>query len=496
MFDNEDPSGSACESTLSDKQLADELCAQAAHLAVAEYHFVLLAAEFDRRELWGDGECKSCAHWLNWRCGISIGTAREQVRVGRALERLSSIRKAFSCGELSYSKVRAITRIATPELEEELLVLAKAATASQLERLAREYRRAEPDEGLKALERHSRRFLRSYTDHEGMVIISARLSPEDGAVVLAAIEMARQGLASDREELEDSVKPGADSVDPAADSVEPAANRESSSSDDPSEDVSAETSYETTCPTDQATSGTPFLTYDHAWGADIDSADALVNVCEAVLTRGLDAGPEEPKVSVLVHVDEDVLKDPAAEGCSYIEGVGAISSHSAGRLACDGTVSELLYRKGGAVEPRGRSRSISKRTRRAVMARDRGCRFPGCTQRRFVDLHHVVFWSRGGRSTQANLLCLCRFHHRRVHEGGYHLDLSTTGALRVVDPNGSELPQSPPLPRHTGPCITQRASRQQNPIGAGTLSCGHNDSLDYDTAVSCLHAMKRRDESC
>jgi Domain of unknown function (DUF222) len=494
MFDTEIPScdanveasaeadESSCEAALSDKQLEDELCTQAAHLAVAEYHFVLLAAEFDRRELWGDGECKSCAHWLNWRCGISIATAREQVRVGRALERLPSIRSAFSCGELSYSKVRAITRIATPELEEELLVLARAATASQLERLAREYRRAEPDEGLKALERHSRRFLRSYTDHEGMVVISARLSPDDGAVVLAAIEMARQSLAADRDGLEDGARPGTDN--------------EVSASEDPSEDVSAETSNETVSVADQDSRGAAFLTYDHAWGADIDGADALVTVCGAVLTRGLDDGAGEPKVSVLLHVDEDVLKDPAAEGCSYIEGVGAISSHSACRLACDGAVSELLYRRDGAVEPRGRTRTISKRTRRAVMTRDRGCRFPGCTQRRSVDLHHVVFWSRGGRSTQANLLCLCRFHHRRVHEGGYQLYLNATGALRVVDPTGTELPQSPPLPRHTGPCITQRASRQQNPIGAGTLSCGHNDPLDYDIAVSCLHAMNRRDESC
>jgi hypothetical protein len=193
MFDYQECLEGTVGQELSDQALEDELCTQAAHMAVSECQFVLLVAEMDRRQTWGGAGLRSMAHWLNWRCGTSLGAAREQVRVGRALLALPVLRAAFAAGEVSYSKARAISRVATTSLEAALVDMAHYATASQMETIVREYRKASPDEGKTALDRHrDQRYFRSYTDDQGMVVVQARLSPEEGAIVLAAVEAARE----------------------------------------------------------------------------------------------------------------------------------------------------------------------------------------------------------------------------------------------------------------------------------------------------------------
>src|SRR5437879_13076342 len=124
--------------------LESEITALAAHVNAALCRWLLLVAEYDRREGWASWGMASCAHWLNWKCGISLRTGHEHVRVGRCLEELPAVRDAFSRGEVSYSKVRAITRIATSETEETLVMWARPGTASQLERIVRPYGRHEP----------------------------------------------------------------------------------------------------------------------------------------------------------------------------------------------------------------------------------------------------------------------------------------------------------------------------------------------------------------
>ena len=101
----------------------------------ATCRWLCLVAEYDAREGWAQWGCKSCAHWVAWQCAIAPGAAREHVRVARRLGELPLIRAAFAAGELSYSKVRALTRVENVEREQDLLELARHATASQLERL-------------------------------------------------------------------------------------------------------------------------------------------------------------------------------------------------------------------------------------------------------------------------------------------------------------------------------------------------------------------------
>src|SRR5688572_11734567 len=92
-------------------ELASEICTLAGHINAANHRFLELIAEFDRRNGWSDCGTQSCAHWLNWKCGIALGAAREKVRVARALENLPKIAAAMASGRLSYSKAREITRV-------------------------------------------------------------------------------------------------------------------------------------------------------------------------------------------------------------------------------------------------------------------------------------------------------------------------------------------------------------------------------------------------
>ena len=126
------------------ERLEAQICELAGHLAAATCRFLVLLGDFDARRGWAGWEMASCAVWLSWKCQMSAGTAREHVRVARALRDLPVIRGEFAAGRLSYAKARALTRIAAPDTEQGLAEIAAPMTASQLERFARAYRRASP----------------------------------------------------------------------------------------------------------------------------------------------------------------------------------------------------------------------------------------------------------------------------------------------------------------------------------------------------------------
>ena len=165
------------------------------HINAATAHFLTLVAEFDRREGWAQHGMASCAQWLNWQCGIGAVAAREKVRTARALESLPKISAAFGEGRLSYSKVRALTRVATVETEDTLLHIALNGTAAHVERTVRGFRRVkrylERDE---AEAMHERRYLSWRQDADGSVRIEARLTPEVGEMLRKALEAAHAQL--------------------------------------------------------------------------------------------------------------------------------------------------------------------------------------------------------------------------------------------------------------------------------------------------------------
>jgi 5-methylcytosine-specific restriction endonuclease McrA len=399
--------------TLTTDELEVELATLAAHLYAGTCRWLELVGEIDRRGNWAESGCGSCAGWLAWRCGLTPRSAREHVRVARALPALPLVQAAFARGELSYAKVRALTRVATAENEEELLPLAYALTAAQLERTVRAYRRVTTTE---AREQQEDAFLTVYWEDDGTLSIRGRLAPEDGALLLRALDAARDSR-----------------WNRAGGSAEPRPARQAS------------------------------------------NAEALVALAEAALAQPDAQRPAGERYQVVVHADQAVLSGDAEGGCELEDG-SALAPETARRLACDASI----------VRNGRRTRAIPPAMRRALRARDRGCRFPGCENRRFVDAHHVHHWARGGQTTLDNLVLVCRHHHRLVHEGGYSVDRKG----RFYDRFGRAIPEVPPLPRGRPDDVLERNGDLE--IHARTCKPNTGDPLDLAAAVDAFLRGSRR----
>jgi hypothetical protein len=192
-----DASSSRTQYTRSVDELGAEITSLAGHLNAGEYHWLTLVAEFDTRKGWADGACRSCAHWLNFSCGMSLGTGREKVRVAHALESLPKISAAMARGGLSYSKVRALTRAAEPATEDYFLMLALHGTAVHTERLVQGVRRAKEAEELsREARQHAGRSVTWSHDEDGSLLIRARLPAEIGALFLKALDAAVEEIPS------------------------------------------------------------------------------------------------------------------------------------------------------------------------------------------------------------------------------------------------------------------------------------------------------------
>ena len=380
--------------TIDLERLGDEIAEISAHLDAATAHLLELIREFDSRDGWNTG-FRSCAHWLSWRVGLELGAARERVRVARALATLPALAQALARGELSYAKVRALTRVATPETEARLLVVGKTGTAEHVERIVRAWRRVDRNtEHRETARRHAVRALHVYHDEDGMVVIRGRLTPEVGAVLMRALDAARDTLHHQR----------------------------------PAADVPAETSP------DPATEP-PSMAQQQA--------DSLGLLAETALHHGMDPGAPGERYQVVVHVDAPVLADADAPGQSVLDGGARVSAETSQRLACDATRVVMRHEPDGRVTEVGaRTRTIPPALRRALLHRDHGCRFPGCTVR-FADAHHIRHWAHGGATTLSNLALLCRRHHRAVHEEGYHVERERDGQLTFRRPEGRVLPDVP-----------------------------------------------------
>src|SRR2546427_4310090 len=188
------PSPSTPHSVSELDRLGDEIAELSAHLDAATARLLELIRAFDARGGWNTG-FSSCAAWLSWRVGLDLGAARERVRVARARGTLPRLAQALARGELSYSKVRALTRVATPETEARLLRVGRAGTAAHVERIVRGWRCVDRRaEGREAKHRHVSRALHVYQAQDGMVVVKGRLEPEVGALLQQALLAARESL--------------------------------------------------------------------------------------------------------------------------------------------------------------------------------------------------------------------------------------------------------------------------------------------------------------
>ncbi len=193
--------------TTATERLEAEAATLAAHLAAATCRFLDVVAELDRREAWTGWEARSMAHWVSWKCGVGSRAAHEHVRVARALAELPVTHGEFARGQLSFSKVRALTRFVTADREEELVELARHTTANQLERIARAHgaacRAADPDRSRAALDASG---VSMHTNEDGTVTITARLPADVAAKAMAAIDAAAADVPFDRDREEPNVR--------------------------------------------------------------------------------------------------------------------------------------------------------------------------------------------------------------------------------------------------------------------------------------------------
>jgi hypothetical protein len=393
-------------------ELEAELATLAAHLYAGTCRWLELVAELDRRGRWTETGARSCAEWIAWRCALTPRSAREHVRVARCLEQLPSTHASFARGELSYAKVRALTRVATRETEDELLELACVSTASQLERTVRAFRRVTP---MDARAQQEAAHLSVFWNPNGSLEIHGRLAPEDGALLLRALDALRDASWKD-----------------ARGSAEPRPARQAS------------------------------------------NAEALVAVADAALAHEGSARPGCERYQVVVHADGAAISHDG-DGCCEVDDGSALAPDTARRLACDASV----------VREGRKSRTIPSAMRRALQRRDRGCRFPGCENRRFVDAHHVRHWAQGGETSLGNLVLLCRRHHRAVHEGGYRVD----HAGRFFYPWGGEIDAAPPLPRGRLQGLAERTRNLS--IDHRTCAPGLGERLDLAAAVDYMLEIER-----
>ena len=423
-------------------RLGDAIAELSAHLEAATARLLDLIREFDARGGWNTG-FRSCAAWLSWRVGLDPGAAREKVRVARALGTLPLLAQALARGELSYAKVRALTRVATQQTEEPLLNVARAGTAAQVERIVRGWRRVDRQaEARETARQHASRALHVYEDEDGTVVLRGRLAPEVGALLLRALAAARETLYQ-------------------------RARREATAN--PPTEVSE---IPTRAP---------------------QQADALALLAETALHQGLDPGAPGERYQVVVHVDAPALADPDQPGQSVLEGGARVSAETSRRLACDASRVVMQHDDNGrVVEIGARTRTIPPALRRALHHRDRGCRFPGCGLP-LGEGHHIRHWAQGGSTTLSNLALLCRRHHRAVHEEGFHLDRQPDGALEFRRPDGRALPDVPPsvaVPADPVQALRARHETQGLRLHPRT-ACPRwlGERLDVGWAIDVLHPL-------
>ena len=393
---------------MDDEAAERELAELSAHLDAAVHRQLVLIRVIDESGLWHRQGAKCCAHWLNWRISLDLGAARERIRVGRALKVLPAIDDAFRTARLSYSKVRAMTRVATPANESKLLAIALESTASQLERVCRGVRKQQAEPGDEdAIER----WVRLRHRGEPTVRLEAELLPDEAERVMEALRVVRVQMAA---EVGDAEKPTlADALVRMADEVL-AARKEARESDEAS---SSETrSSESRSPeTESPGSQSPEKKSPETRTSGADRADLVVSL-----------GP-----------------DPLNEThTATLEDGGRVSAETLRRLACDCGLIGIARDEDGHILDIGRkTRRIPPALRRAVMARDGGCAFPGCTHDRFIDVHHAEHWMDGGETKLGNLVALCTFHHRLLHEDGWRvrLEFGRAASRPSSVPDGSVL---------------------------------------------------------
>ncbi len=384
----------------------DELASLSAHLSAATARWLELVWEM--RE---EGDSSDLQAFVAWRCGITGREAREFLRVAEALQELPLTRAAFGRGELTFTKIRALTKVATASSEEGLLDLAGTLTASQLERALRAFRRVAAEDAAVA---HELEYVDYFVDDDGTLFLRARLAAEDGTLLIRALDVARERVLERRRE------------------------ERAAASGTPQAPTEAEAEANAGAVVNPGSAGVSVVPPRPA------GVEALLDLAEASLASASE--PTGARAHVVVHVDAAALCADG-RGRSELEEGPLISPETARRLGCDADVVARIERDGLPVSVGRSRRTVPPALRRLLETRDdHTCCFPGCDRRRHLQAHHREHWAHGGETSLDNLVLLCYQHHRLVHEGGYTVEGDPYSGLRFRNRYGVVWPLAPPRP--------------------------------------------------
>jgi hypothetical protein len=453
----------------------------AAHTHAGNYRVLAYVAEFDRLSGWRLAGHRNCADWLHFCTGIQKGAAREWVRTARALSRLPLVSEAMSRGELSFSKVRAVTRLvedlapAPAEAEAEVLSYARACTTAELERFVRSWKHiCRGDEVALERHRHRSRSLAISPDGDGMYRIRGILDPEVGALLMRAIDWASDQLFH----AGDDWAPEGGPRGPRTEEVTPRQRRadaigllaelamgggarsarlaDAGMGDDAGGGGTSQADGPTGARHPAGSEGPDAGDHGHDPRRPDHSAETDTTPQPTPTPRLSSARPE--RYTVMLHVDAETLASPGTASTagntapntdwtplrspgrapprppcdhrsrtapvprSHLDDGTRVSAATSQRLSCDASVVRVTRAADGSILDLGRkTRTLSPALRRALEIRDGGCRFPGCGLR-FTEGHHIVHWEDGGETRLSNLVSLCRRHHRAVHEEGFRVE--------------------------------------------------------------------------
>jgi hypothetical protein len=390
--------GSPTDDRASLDELGSQIIGLAGRLAASTCRWLLLVAQFDARDgcrHWGLG---STSRWLSHACGLSRRTALEHVRVARGLAAFPALVQAMSAGRLSYSHVRAITRLAKPgetQLVADLIEVAEHASVGQVESAVRRLRSVEDNEVDNAVGAAPLEYLSHSWTSDSRWRLAARLDPERGALVQSAVA---------------------------------------------------------------AIARAEGISYADALVRMAEIALAAVNDGE---TKPRDLRGDE-RAAVVIHLDASALPAEApdiaeprsaerARPAAHLTGGPGLPDRVMKRLLCAGRIRTAVHGTNGNVLDLGRSRRlVSDRQYRALLLRDGGCAHPGCGATRGLEAHHVRHWLHGGRTDLKNLVLLCRRHHHAHHDGEFAIERDSPGRFRFTRPDGTELLQHVDPASHIG----------------------------------------------
>ena len=418
--------------------LEEEIISLAKHMNQDEYRFLVMVREFDIRQGWRAYQFNNCAEWLNMKCGISPGTAREKVRVALALLDLPQCSEGFARGDLSYSKVRAMTRAANVFNEATLVDYALKATAHQVEEHCRRLRNADRRQSTPDARRAwQARSLKRTCHPDGMMSIYVELPREQGELVMKALEMAMAADAGDTadqayqmyaaadaagqgDKVNDKIGDAAGQAGDTADQANKAGQAHAAAGKDGQAHAAEEAAVDMAGQADGSSQAQAENQQSNAFFAR--QADALVAVARGYLSgTGGEKRAKSDNYQVVVHVDAAALQDKGGKSDLPVESVR--------RIACDADlVAVTRDAKGNLLNLGRKHRVVSPQLKRALLARDKCCTYPSCSHEQFLEAHHVMHWADGGETSLENTtMMICN----QASSGCYmRVDSPSTRTLR------------------------------------------------------------------